>query len=152
MPEDYERFAYRTVVTWNKENKTFLCSSGNKTIAMAVASESGRHGGILTPEELFIDSIEGFIKETFMDHARRNNLEVMNYESEGRGIVKKAKGKLLFVEVVIRPQITVAVNSQIKKAEELIALAGKNCSMLHLIVSRINIIPEIKAGTPDDKF
>jgi len=146
LPKDSKRFTHKTVITWDEEKQSFLCSIGNKTIEIAASSESKRHEGMLTPEELFVDSIEGFIKDAFIDSAKRNNLEILSYESEGHGIVEKVEGKLMFTEIKIRPQIIVAANGQVGKAKELIEFAGKNCPILNFLRCKVSIYPEIKIG------
>ena len=147
MPEDNKRFSHKAVIIWNEEKKAFLCSIGNKTIEIAASSESKRHESMLTPEELFVDSIEGFIKEAFIDSAKRNNLEVLSYTNEGQGIVEKVKDNLMFTEIRIRPKIIVATNSQVAQAKELMESAGKDCFISNFITAKINIEPEIKTGS-----
>jgi len=105
-----KRFTHKTVITWNEERKVFLCSIGNKTIEIAASQEPKRHEGMLTPGELFVDSIEGFIKDAFIDSAARNSIEVLSYESEGHGIVEKVGDMFMFTEIKIRPQIVVATS------------------------------------------
>jgi len=152
MAEDNRESIHKTVITWNEEKKAFLCSVGNRTIEIVASPASKRHDDMFTPEELFVDSVEGFIKDAFMDFAKRNNLEVLSYESEGQGIVKKVEDKLIFTEIKIRPQITVATNSQIEKAKELIKIAVKDCFISNFITAKINIKPEIKTGSRYDGF
>jgi len=146
MSEGNRGSMHKAVITWNEEKKTFLCSIGNKTIEIAASLESKRHDDMFTPEELFVDSIKGFIKDAFMDSAKRNNLEVLSYASEGQGIVHKVGDELMFVEIKIRPQIIVTANSQIEKAKELIEIVGKDCFISNFITAKINIEPEIKTG------
>jgi organic hydroperoxide reductase OsmC/OhrA len=143
---DNKRFTHKTVVTWDEEKKAFLCSLGKQTIEIAASPESKKHEGMWTPEELFVASIEGFIKDAFIDSAKRNNLEILSYESEKQGIVEKAGDKLMFTEIKIRPQIVVASSGQIEKAKELIELAGKNCFIPNFITCKVSVYPEIKVG------
>ena len=152
LPKDSKRFTHKTVITWDEEKQSFLCSIGNKTIEIAASSESKRHEGMLTPEELFVDSIEGFIKDAFIDSAKRNNLEILSYESEGHGIVEKVEDKLMFTEIKIRPQIVIASSIQARKAKELIESAGKNCPILNFLKCKVSIYPEIKIGVQYDKL
>jgi len=137
---------HKAVVTWDEKNKSFLCSVGNKTIKVAASLEFKTHDDMLTPEELFVDSIEGFIKGTFMDAAKRNKIEVLSYDSEGHGFVDKVENKFMFTEIKIRPQIVVMTKSQAEKAKELIELAGENFAIASLISCKIRIYPEIKIG------
>jgi uncharacterized OsmC-like protein len=146
MLKDSKRFTHKTIITWDEEKQAFLCSIGNKAIKIAASPGPKRHEGILTPEELFVDSIEDFIKDTFIDSAKRNNLEILSYESEGHGIVENDEDKLIFTEIKICPQIVVALSIQAQKAKELIEFAGKNCPILNFLRCKVNIYPEIRIG------
>jgi len=152
MLEDSKRFSHKAVITWNKEKKVFLCSIGDKTIEIAASLESKKHDDMFTPEELFVDSIEGFIKEAFIDSAKRKNLEVLSYTSEGQGIVEKIKDNLMFTEIRIRPKIIVATYSQVAQAKELVESAGKDCFISNFITAKIKIEPEIKVKSRYDEF
>ena len=146
IKKDKKRFIHMAVVTWSEEKKAFLCSFGKQTIEIAASQESKGHEGVFTPEGLFVDSIEGFIKDAFIDSAKRNNLEILSYESEGHGIVEKVEDKLMFTEIKIRPQIVISTNGHAGEAKELIELAGKNCSISNFIRCKVSVYPEIKVG------
>ena len=144
MPDKNKRATHQTVITWDKEKNTFMCSFGKQVIEIAASPESKTHEGMRTPEELFVDSIEGFIKETFMDSAKQNNLDILNYESEGQGIIDKVEGRLIFTEIKIWPRILISSGSQLKKTQELIEYAGTNCFISDYLRCEIKIYPEIK--------
>jgi len=150
--KDNKRFTHKAVIAWNQTRKAFLCSLGKKTIEIAESLESKKHDDMWTPNELFVVSVEGFVKDAFMDSAKRNNLQVLSYESEGQGIVEKVEDKIMFTEIKIRPKIIVTADSQIEKARELIEIAGKNCFISNFITAKINIEPEIKIGMHYDEF
>ena len=137
---------HKTIVTWNEEKKVFLCSFGKQTIEIAASQESKKHEGMWTPEELFVASVQGFIKDAFVDYAKRSNFEFLSYESEAEGVVEKVEDNFMFTEIKIRPQIVVASSGQIEKAKELIELAGKNCFISNFITCKVSVYPEIKIG------
>ena len=70
----------------------------------------------------------------------------MSYDSEAEGVVKKVEDRLMFTEIKIRPQIVAASSGQVKKAKELIELAGKNCFILNFITCKVSVYPKIKIG------
>jgi len=146
MQSKNRKGTHRAVVRWDKEKEVFLCSFGRNTIEIAESSECKKREGVWTPEELFIASIEGFLKDAFIDQAKRNNLDFLNYESKVEGIITKVKGKLTFSEIKIRPRITVSSNQQIEKAIELIELAEKDCFKSDFITAKITVYPEIRIG------
>ena len=137
---------HKTIVTWNEEKKTFLCSFGKQTIEVAASPESKKHEGMWTPEELFVASVQGFIKDAFVDYAKRSNFEFLSYESEAEGVMEKVEDNFMFTEIKIRPQIVVALSGQIEKAKELIELTRKNCFISNFIMCKVSVYPEIKIG------
>ncbi|MDD5155844.1 MAG: OsmC family protein [Candidatus Omnitrophica bacterium] len=146
ITKDNKRFTHKTVVTWDEEKKAFLCSLGRQTIEIAAPPESKKHEGMRTPQELFVASVEGFIKDAFADSAKKSGFEFLGYESEAEGVIEKVEDRLMFTEIKIRPQITVASDIQTGEAKELIELAVKNCFILNFITCKVNIYPEIKIG------
>ena len=141
-----KRFTHKTVVTWNEEKKKLQCSLGRRTIEIAISPESKKHEGMWTPEELFVASVEGFIKDAFVDSAKKSGFEFMSYKSKTNGVVEKVEDRPMFTEIKIWPQIVVALSGQIEKAKKLVELAGKNCFISNFITCKISIYPEIKTG------
>jgi len=141
-----KRFTHKTVVTWDDKKKSFLSSFGNKRIEIAASPESKKHAGMWTPEELFIASMEGFLRDSFIGHAKRDNFEFLRYESKAEGAVETVDGKSRFSEIKIRPRIVVSSNGQIEKAKELISLAEKDCFISNFITAKITVNSEIRVG------
>jgi organic hydroperoxide reductase OsmC/OhrA len=144
--KDNKRFTHKAVIAWNEEKKVFLCSFGKQVIEIVESTESKKHDGMWTPEELFVVSVEGFVKDAFMNLARRSGLEFWSYESKAQGVIEKVKDNFKFTEIKIWPRIVVASSSQIGKAKELIGLAGESCAIESLITCKISVNPEIKVG------
>ena len=136
----------RAIVKWDKEKEVFLCSFGKNTIEIAESAECKKGEGTWTSEELFVASIEGFLKNAFIDQAKKNNFDFLNYTSMATGMITRSKGKLAFSEIKIRPRITVSSNRQIEKAIELIELAEKDCFKADFITAKIIVCPEIRIG------
>ena len=146
ITKDNKRSIHKTVITWSEKKKAFLCSSDEQTIEIAASQESKKHEDMWTPEELFVASVQGFIKDAFVDYAKRSNFEFLSYESEAEGVMEKVENNLMFTEIKIRPQIVVASSGQIEKAEELIELTRKNCFISNFIMCKVSVYPEIKIG------
>jgi len=134
------------VITWDDKKKMFLCPLGKITIGIVAASESKKHEDMWTPEELFIASVEGFLRDAFVKHAKRRNFDFLSYESNAEGTIGKNGDTVAFSEIKIKPKIMVKLNSQIEKAKELINLAEKDCFISNFITAQITVYPEIKTG------
>ncbi|RKY41745.1 MAG: OsmC family peroxiredoxin [Candidatus Makaraimicrobium thalassicum] len=142
-----KKFTYKTTVTWKEEKKGFLCSFGKETIKVATPPEFKGHEGMWTPEDLFVASVNVCIKTTFLYYAQKNNLEFLSYESEAEGVLEKVEDQFRFSKIKVIPKIVVRSSTQLQKAEELVALAEKNCLISNSIKSEVNVIPEVSVGT-----
>jgi len=140
-----KKFTYKTTVTWNEEKKVFLSSFGKQTIEISAPAEFKGRAGVWTPEDLFVASVNACIKTTFLHYAQRENFDFLTYESEAEGILEKVENKIMFSEIKVTPKITVASDSQIQKAKELMGLAEKNCFISNSIAAKVMVYPEIKA-------
>ena len=152
MMKDNKRFTHKTVITWDKKKNVFLCSLGNKTIEIAESLEFKKHDDMWTPNELFVASVEGFVKDAFIDLAKKNALEFLSYASNAQGVIEKVEDKLRFAEIKIRPRIVVASSGQIEKAKELIKLAGENCAIANLVTCKISVYSEIESSVLEKEF
>jgi organic hydroperoxide reductase OsmC/OhrA len=139
-----KKSAGRIVLTLNGGKKTFTCSFGGRTIEIAAPSGGQPHKGVWTPEGLLVASVEGAVKESFMDLARKNGLVFFSYKSRAQGIAKGPEGDLAFSEIRIMPEITVSSSAQGVKAAELIKIAAKKCGMAKLLTAKISACPVIK--------
>jgi organic hydroperoxide reductase OsmC/OhrA len=141
-----KRFIYKTKVSWTKEKKGILSSSGKPDIEVTVPPEFGGHENIWTPEDLFVASVNICVKTTFLYYAQKQNLELLSYESAAQGILEKNENKFMFTEIKIMPKIKIAADSQLEKAKEIMALSEKGCLISNSIKSKIEILPEIFTG------
>ncbi len=152
MMKDNKRFTHETVIMWDKKKNAFLCSLGNKTIEIAESLEFKKHDDMWTPNELFVASVEGFVKDAFIDLAKKNALEFLNYASTAQGVIEKVEDKFRFAEINIWPRIVVVSSGQIEKTKELIKLAGENCAIANLVTCKISVYPEIESSVLEKEF
>ncbi|MBU4590511.1 MAG: OsmC family protein [Candidatus Omnitrophica bacterium] len=141
-----KKFVYKTKVSWVKEKKGILSSSGKPDIEIAVPPEFKGHENIWTPEELFVASVNACIKTTFLYYAQKQSLEFLSYESEAEGILKRIENRFIFTEIKIMPKIRIIRDSQIEKAKEIITLSEKSCLISNSIKSKVEVLPEILTG------
>ncbi|MBU4311373.1 MAG: OsmC family protein, partial [Candidatus Omnitrophica bacterium] len=136
-----KKFVYKTKVSWVKEKKGILSSSGKPDIEIAVPPEFKGHENIWTPEELFVASVNACIKTTFLYYAQKQSLEFLSYESEAEGILKRIENRFIFTEIKIMPKIRIIRDSQIEKAKEIITLSEKSCLISNSIKSKVEVLP-----------
>jgi len=141
-----KNIAHKAVVAWDERKKAFIGLFNKQIIEVAtVPAQLKKHKEAWTPEELFLASLKGFLKEAFVDHAKRNSFEFLSYESKAEGVIEKVGDKLMFTEIEIRPHIVVYSSSQIEKAKELIRAAKEDCFIFNSLASMIMVYPEIQS-------
>ena len=141
-----KKFVYRIKVSWVKEKKGVLSSSGKPDIEVAVPPEFGGHEKIWTPEELFVASVNICIKTTFLYYAQKQNLKFLSYESEAEGVLERVENRFMFTEIKVMPRIKIALDSQVEKVKEIITLSEKNCLISNSIKSKVEVLPEVIMG------
>ena len=138
--------AHKAVVAWDEGKKAFRCSFNKQIIEVAtVPAQLQKHKEAWTPEELFLASLKSFLKEAFVDYAKRNSFEFLSYESEAEGVIEKVGDKLMFTEIEIRPYIVVYSSSQIEKAKEFIRAAKEDCFIFSSLAAMVMVYPEIQS-------
>ncbi|MEW5759214.1 MAG: OsmC family protein [Candidatus Thermoplasmatota archaeon] len=141
-------YIYETRVTWTQAHKANLnCGSeGEKkpTIEVAVPPEFNGHEGIISPEELFVASINACIMTTFLYFTEKLHANFKAYDSYGKGILSLAETPYRFTKVIIEPTITVENKIEEKMVRKAIELAGKYCLISSSINAKVEILPDIK--------
>jgi len=136
--------ARKMVVRWDEAKGAFLCPFGTQDIEIAFYPQSEKEDA-WTPEEMFVVSIAGFIREAFIDAAGRIGVECLSYETASEWTAEKTKDRYEFSEIRIRPHIVVAAHDQIEKAEETIELVARECFISNFVMCKISIDADIEA-------
>lgn len=96
----------------------------------------GLHG-TLTPEDAFIGSIIMCIAATFDTYASKMHLKILDFDSEGRGVVDKVDGKWRFSKIDVKVKITIPRATNVKAIQKAIQKAQDNCLVSASISSPI---------------
>jgi len=139
-----KQFIYKNSLKWEGEKQGLLSSSGKPDIKVATPSEFRGHPGVWTPEDLFAASVNSCIMTTFLYYAEKNGIEFLDYKSQAEGVLELKEGRLIFIEIKVKPLIFVKQDSDIAKVEEIINVSKKNCLISNSIKCEIKVLPEIK--------
>lgn len=138
------RFIYRTTVSWIKDKKGILCSSGKPNIEVATPPEFKGHEGVWAPEELFVASINICIMTTFLYYMEKENLEIKGYQSSAEGILEMGDKGFSFTKIEVSPTILVADDVGIEKAKKSLGLAEGKCLISNSTKSEVVVKPNIR--------
>jgi organic hydroperoxide reductase OsmC/OhrA len=79
------------------------------------------------PEDLLVASLSACHMLSYLAEAARAGVHVVAYSDEARGTMTLHNGKMRFTEVSLRPQVLIAVGSDLPQAKRLHVLAHEHC-------------------------
>ena len=138
------KYRYKTSVEWSKDNKGEVNSEDKPSIEIALPVELGGPGGIWSPDELFVSSIEACAMLTFFWLIDGKGLDVISYKSEAEGVSQIADdGKFRFTEVILKPIIKISNNDDRPKVEGALKKLDDWCCVSNSTKASVLIKPEI---------
>ncbi len=136
-------YTYRTRLRWTGERKGVLGSEGKPNLEVACGPEFGGHEGYWNPEDLFVASVEHCTMSTFLWLAEKRRIRLVSYESEAEGLATMSEGSLRFTQVVVRPVITIAEESDRQKVEKCLVDIRDYCLVFKSVRSDVIIEPTV---------
>ncbi|MBW6469702.1 MAG: OsmC family protein [Methanosarcinaceae archaeon] len=105
-------FDYQNELEWSGEQKGVLSLGGGKDdIKIAVPPEFGGHEGFVSPEDMFVGSMNACFMTTFLVFAKKSGIDLVFYKSSAVGHLEKVDGKNVFTKIVVKPQIKANASS-----------------------------------------
>ena len=99
-------FDYQNELEWTGELKgVFSPGDGKDNIKVAVPPEFGGHEGFVSPEDMFVGSMNACFMTTFLVFAKKSGIDLVSYKSSAIGYLEKVDGKNIFTKIVLKPQI-----------------------------------------------
>ncbi len=99
-------FDYQNELEWSDEQKgIFSLGDGKDDIKIATPPEFGGHEGFVSPEDMFVGSMNACFMTTFLVFAKKTGIDLVSYKSNAVGHLEKVGGKNVFTKIIVRPQI-----------------------------------------------
>ena len=106
-------FDYQNELEWSGELKGVLSlGNGKDDIKVAVPPEFGGHEGLVSPEDMFVGSMNACFMTTFLVFAKKSGIDLVSYKSSAIGHLEKVDGKNVFTKIVLKPQIKANANDE----------------------------------------
>jgi len=139
----HKSFTFKTSVSWVEAKAGMLLSDGKPSLRVATPPEFKGEGGVWTPEELFVASVETCHMATFMTFAGKHELPVLSYKSHANGVLEFVDGDYRFTRIVIFPTIVVATPAVEAEVYSLLREAQMHCLVANSIASIVEVNPTI---------
>ena len=130
---------YTNKLTWQDGKKGKFTIEGKPSLEIATPEEFGGPRGYLSPEDLFVASVNSCLMTTFLYFADKKKVKIKNYASEAIGTLSKGLKGFSFSEIEVKIDILAEDNEVQKKIPELIELAKKYCLVSNSIKTKIKL-------------
>jgi len=144
MKGESAEYRYGTSLRWKGERMGIHSCDGKPDLEVACGPEFGGHAGYWNPEDMFVASIELCTMATFLWLAEKRRVGLVSYESSAEGLADASEGSLRFKEVVIRPRIGIADETDRAKVEKCLGDIGKYCLVFKSVTTDVRVVPEIE--------
>ena len=112
----------------------------------------GGRDDLLTPEDLFVASVESCVVMTFLWLAGRRKLEIVSYESQAKGTVTTVGGVFRFRDVAIEQTIVVPDQTTADKVRKIIEQVERDCLVTKSVVCDVTVTANVQiAGSGDER-
>jgi organic hydroperoxide reductase OsmC/OhrA len=148
---------YETTVRWTGNQGTGtsayraysrdheIVSSGKQTIPASSDPAFGGEASRYNPEELLVASLSTCHMLWYLHLCAVNNVTVLDYEDQAGGTMEEtADGGGRFLEVTLRPRITVTAQSDLETAKRLHHDAHEKCFVANSVNFPVGCEPEIR--------
>ena len=129
---------FKNSVTYSGDKKGVIKTPGKPDMEISPPAEFGGPEGVLTPEDLFIASLNSCLMLTFLSICRTSRIKITSYSSEAVGMIEKSNNKHAFTGINISVDIK-AEGADRQKLGRLLDIAEKNCIISNSIKTKVNI-------------
>lgn len=135
---------YKVNVKWDEGRIGTLSSDSFPHIKVATPPEFPKGvAGIWSPEHLFVSSVAICLMTTFLAIAENSSLPFSSFRCEADGKLERIDGKFMISEIELRPEVEVAEEKYIEKAERIIEKSENACLISNSVKTKIILKPSI---------
>ena len=100
-------FDYKNELVWSGEQKGVLSlGDGKDDIKIATPPEFGGHEGFVSPEDMFVGSMNACFMTTFLVFCKKTGIDLVSYKSSAVGHLEKVDGKNIFTKIEMSLEIS----------------------------------------------
>jgi len=135
---------YENEIDWKGQRELDLRGAGLTAIAAGAPPEFGGSGGVWTPEDLFVASLNTCYLLTLLAIAEFSKVAIVSLSSKARGKLEKVTGTTYQItEIIVKPKVVIAAANDLARMPRILEKAKENCFVSNSIKSTIKIEPEV---------
>jgi organic hydroperoxide reductase OsmC/OhrA len=126
----------------------FECA-GKPPITASADPHFHGNSALYNPEELFVAALSSCHMLTYLADCARAGILVLSYEDDARGVMAEQDGKMRFTDVVLKPRVVVAAETDVARALALHADAHDGCFIASSVNFEVRHDPTISVAGPE---
>lgn len=139
---------YTVTIAWSKDRRGMMCSpelTNNDPltggcIEVATPPEFPKGiPGIWSPEHLFTASVSSCFMTTFLAVAENSKLDFISFRCNSQGKLEKVDGKFMMTEVLLYPEVIIADEKDIERANKVLQKSEVNCLISNSIKTKVTM-------------
>ena len=130
---------FKNSVSWKGDKKGIVSFEGRLGINFSTPVDFGGPAGMISPEDLFVASVNACTLTSFLYFAEKLDLNLIGYTCSAEGTVIKTEGPYVFSEITLNPMIIVERDEEKAKAIKAIELTEKYCIISRSIESTVRV-------------
>lgn len=135
---------FQSSVEWTGGKRGRLVAPGLHAVDVASPPEFGGPGSRWTPEHLFVSSAAACAVFTFVAMAEFSKLPVREVEVRAKGTLEKAESHgYAFSTIDIEMDVEVEKETDVERAERIVAKVEANCLVSNSMKTKIRIEPNV---------
>ncbi|MHC1598856.1 MAG: OsmC family protein [Candidatus Methanofastidiosia archaeon] len=136
---------YEATVVWTEKKKGIVSFEDMKkeTIGVAVAPEFMGHAHIITPEDLYVSSVNSCMMSYVLGLVEKMRIKLISYSSKATGLLLESGIDFVFSKIKLDITIVVKSEKDAKKAHRAIEMSEKGCYISNSIRTNVEVNAEI---------
>ena len=114
------------------------------SISFSAPPEFLGEAGLWTPEHFLVAAVASCFVSTFSGIAEKSRLEFASFSLDAEGMLDNADGIWRFMEIKLRPVVTVPKEEDRDRAIRLLERAEKSCLVARSLQFKVTLVPAVK--------
>jgi peroxiredoxin-like protein len=124
---------------------------GKPVVRLSSPAEFKGDPGCWSPEDMLVTAASACLLMTFLAYSQREELELVDYESDTEGVLEFVNGRYRFTEVILRPRLTFRSDEDAEIGQMVLEQAHRDCIITNSMTAAVRLEAEIGVEAGPEK-
>jgi peroxiredoxin-like protein len=136
-------FHFQTRLIWDEGRRASALADGKPALQVSSPPEFKGDPACWSPEDMLVAAADACLLMTFIAYSKREELDLVRYESGADGVLEFSNGRYRYTEVTLRPRLTFRTELDAEIAQVVLEQAHRDCIITNSITAKVRLEPEI---------